>query len=296
MIAGSVNRASPADALTVAVPESEPDPGFASIVMVTGADELVIQSPASTTSTATGGPVVSKGDDVIVMSMQASAGGLTTRRMHRLPATVVRRSLDAATKLRLFPGGPLKSLDCLVTGTGQTRFDDAHAGAEVTVRVTVAEAPGAASERLRMRAVFDETVTVAPETDVVPLTIVMPVGAARSEEPSCCWPDRFVYLAWMVLVWPAGIVAGVAGNDAGEDSTTLNGLTAACADGTTATNSANGMTMARNRLVRVRTSIGGNLLTRGSMSAHDADPCAAGSPAARESGRSCQVTTGRRRE
>ena len=34
------------------------------------------------------------------------------------PVTTVRRSLDAASRSRLLPGGPLKSLACLVTGAG----------------------------------------------------------------------------------------------------------------------------------------------------------------------------------
>ena len=83
-----------------------------------------------------------------------------------------------------------------------------------TVSVTVTDSP-AGVDRPRRCTTFSSTVALAsvgagekekPVTSAS--TSVKPAGAVRSDEPSCCWSVRFVYVAVIVAVEPPGTVEG----------------------------------------------------------------------------------------
>lgn len=174
LIDRSENEATPRFAWTVVVPDSEPDPGFVPMAMVTAAVELVSGLPdPSRTSTVTGSPweptVV-----VITLPTAVSFGSPVNFSEHD-PVGVLERGGFAGSSWKLLPGGPLKSFDCLAW-IPHWEEPLLHAADAVTVKTVLTID---ARFRLVNSAELDVTL-VAPGAPV----ITKPAGAEICTEPS----------------------------------------------------------------------------------------------------------------
>jgi hypothetical protein len=108
------NGATPALALTVAVPDNDPGGELGPMATVTGAVELLASWPdAARTSTLTGPPWESK-PEVITFPAALPAGcpSLVNASEHDPVTEPERFPALAGSSWKSLPGGPLKSLDC----------------------------------------------------------------------------------------------------------------------------------------------------------------------------------------
>ena len=108
------NVATPSVLVTVVVPLSEAPAGAVPRLTVMLIAALVGLPSASSTLTFTGGPLGSPATPVIVLPTWTSVGCVVKLSLQPAVAVVVVLLLDGSIA-RSLPGGPLKSLACLVT-------------------------------------------------------------------------------------------------------------------------------------------------------------------------------------
>ena len=119
------------------------------------------------------------------------------------PVSVVVRELFAASKVRSFPGSPVKLLACFAM-TDHVNVTGAHGTRALTD--TEVEAPGGVA---RSRSCTVLPTSVAVPTDGAPTERgVNPAGNVRFADPSCWVPVSLVRVAVNVVVAPAGTAAG----------------------------------------------------------------------------------------
>ena len=146
---------------------------------------------------------------------RAAVGCVTKRSASpQLPVTVVVSELEAATRVRSLPGGPLKSLACFAS---TVQLDvPAVQGARATTVASTAW-PGCTA-RLRNRTVPPVTVAV-PGAGTEADTTVKPAGTVTSADPSCCEALAGTAKCAVKVDWvPAATVPGVIVSEYGFDA------------------------------------------------------------------------------
>jgi hypothetical protein len=172
------NEATPPLALTVVVPDSEPEPWLGPRATVTVAAELVSRLPeASRTATVTG-PPVELNAEVITELAAAVAGGPVNASEHDPAGVPERFPALAGSSWKSLPV-PLKLFDCLAA-TPHWYVPPLHAAAALTVNV--AEAPGATDSWAKSAEL--DVKLIDPGAPV----ITKPAGAEICTEPSI-WVD-----------------------------------------------------------------------------------------------------------
>ena len=111
----SENEATPPLALTVKVPDSDPEPGFDPMATVTAAVEPVASWPdPSRTSTLTGPPWEPTAEVITALTMVLAGCPSLVNASEHDPASVPERfPALAGSSRKSLPGGPLKLFDCL---------------------------------------------------------------------------------------------------------------------------------------------------------------------------------------